>query len=167
MWSFLWYWWCRFCKFCWWQYSISVIGQLKVGIEEIFDWFTKHFHKKNADKYNLITSSKTAVEMEISNITVKSEDKLLGIITFWKFKPSCKSALQKGYEKPLSSKSRSSCLVVFLGKDGLEICTKLTGEHPFRSVVSIKLLCKLYWNYTSAWVLLICCIFSEHLEEQL
>ena len=30
---------------------------------------------------------------------------------------------------------------VFLGKDVLKICSKFTGEHPYRSVISIKLLC--------------------------
>ena len=30
---------------------------------------------------------------------------------------------------------------VFLGKGGLKICSKFTGEHPCRSVISIKLLC--------------------------
>ena len=64
---------------------ISVLGQLKGGIEEILDWFTKNFRKENADKYHLITSSKTAVEMEISNIIVISEKKvtILGIYSFF------------------------------------------------------------------------------------
>ena len=30
---------------------------------------------------------------------------------------------------------------VFLGKGVLKICSKFTGEHPHRSVISIKLLC--------------------------
>ena len=34
---------------------------------------------------------------------------------------------------------RSSPSEVFLGKDALEICSKFTGEHPCRSVISIKL----------------------------
>ena len=60
---------------------ISVLGQLKGGIDEIFYWFTKNFHKGNADKCHLITSSKAHVEMEVSNIAVISEEKvkLLGI----------------------------------------------------------------------------------------
>ena len=36
---------------------------------------------------------------------------------------------------------RSSPPEVFLGKDVLKICSKFTGEHPCRSVISIKLLC--------------------------
>ena len=36
---------------------------------------------------------------------------------------------------------RSAPPEVFLGKSVLKICTKFTGEHPMRSVVSIKLLC--------------------------
>ena len=37
--------------------------------------------------------------------------------------------------------SRSSSPEVFLGKGVLKICSKFTGEHPCRSVISIKLLC--------------------------
>ena len=42
---------------------------------------------------------------------------------------------------------RSSHPEVFLGKGVLKTCSKFTGEHPCRSVISIKLK--------------ICCIFSE------
>ena len=34
---------------------------------------------------------------------------------------------------------RSSCRKVFLGKAVLKICSQFTGEHPCRSVISIKL----------------------------
>ena len=37
---------------------------------------------------------------------------------------------------------RSSHPEVFLGKGVLKICSKFTGEHPCRSVISIKFLCK-------------------------
>ena len=36
---------------------------------------------------------------------------------------------------------RSSHSEVFLGKGVLKICSKFTGEHPCRSVISINLLC--------------------------
>ena len=36
---------------------------------------------------------------------------------------------------------RNSRPQVFLGKGALKICSKFTGEHPCRSVISIKLLC--------------------------
>ena len=36
---------------------------------------------------------------------------------------------------------RSSHLEVFLRKGVLKICTKFTGEHSCRSIISIKLLC--------------------------
>ena len=36
---------------------------------------------------------------------------------------------------------RSSHSEVFLGKGDLKMCSKYTGEHPCRSVISIKLLC--------------------------
>ena len=39
------------------------------------------------------------------------------------------------------STSRSSRSEVFLGKGVLKICNKFTGEHPCRSMISIKLLC--------------------------
>ena len=37
--------------------------------------------------------------------------------------------------------TRNSCPEVFLRKGVLNICSKSTGEHPCRSVISIKLLC--------------------------
>ena len=39
---------------------------------------------------------------------------------------------------------------MFLGKGVPKICSKFTGEHPCRSVISIL---QLYWNHTSTWVL--------------
>ena len=36
---------------------------------------------------------------------------------------------------------RSSSPEVFLGKGVLKICSKFTGKHPCRSVISVKLLC--------------------------
>ena len=36
---------------------------------------------------------------------------------------------------------RRSPLKIFLGKGVLKICNKFTEEHPYRSVISIKLLC--------------------------
>ena len=53
----------------------SVLGQFKGGIDKIFDWFKKAFLKGNADKCHLITSSKTPVEIEASNITIMGEEK--------------------------------------------------------------------------------------------
>ena len=38
-------------------------------------------------------------------------------------------------------KSRSSHPEMFLEKVALKICSKFTGEQPYRSVISIKLLC--------------------------
>ena len=63
------------------SYKISVFGQLKGGIDKISDWFKNNFLKGNADKCHLITSSKTPVEIDVSNITIMSEEKvkLVGI----------------------------------------------------------------------------------------
>ena len=61
---------------------ISIVGQLKGGIDKIFHWSTKNFINGNANKCYLITSSKTPVETAaVSNVTVTNEDKfkLLGI----------------------------------------------------------------------------------------
>ena len=60
---------------------ISALGRLKEGIDKIFYSFKKKFLKGNADKCHLITSSKTPVGIEVSNITIMSEKKvkLLGI----------------------------------------------------------------------------------------
>ena len=43
--------------------------------------------------------------------------------------------------RPINRLYRSNSLEVFLGKGVLKICSKFTGEHPCRSVISIKLLC--------------------------
>ena len=61
---------------------------------------------------------------------------------------------------------RSSRPNVFLRNGALKICSKFTGKHPRRSVISIKLLCNFFeiTLYFSVAVLLwSCCIFSEHL----
>ena len=49
---------------------ISVLGQLKGGIDKIF------CVKGNADKCHLITSSKTPVGIEVTNMTIMSEEKI-------------------------------------------------------------------------------------------
>ena len=54
-------------------------------------------------------------------------------------------------------KCRGSCPEVFLEKGALKICSKFTGEHPCRNVITIKLL------FGMGVLLEICCIFSEHL----
>ena len=57
---------------------------------------------------------------------------------------------------------RSSSLQVFVKTAVLEICSKFTGEHPCRSVISIKLV-RNFTEITVPYVLLcICCIFAEH-----
>ena len=60
---------------------ISILGQLKGGIDKLFDWFKNIFLKGNVDKCHLITSSKTPVRIEVANMTIMSEEKakLLGI----------------------------------------------------------------------------------------
>ena len=72
----------------------SVLGQLKGSIGKIFDWFKKVFLKGNADKCHLITSSKTPVGIEVSNITIMSEEKveLLGLNFDYQISQLCKKA---------------------------------------------------------------------------
>ena len=41
----------------------------------------------------------------------------------------------------LNGNTRNSRPEVFIREDVLKICSKFTGEHPCRSVISIKLLC--------------------------
>ena len=55
---------------------ISVLGQLKGGIDKVFDWFKKKILKGDADKCLLITSSKTPVGIEVANMTIMSEEKV-------------------------------------------------------------------------------------------
>ena len=45
-------------------------------------------------------------------------------------------------------KSRSSHPEVFLGKGGLKICSRFTGEHPCRCAISIKLFCNAAWVFS-------------------
>ena len=56
---------------------------------------------------------------------------------------------------------RSSHPGMFLVKDVLKICSKLTGEHPCRSVISIKLLPTLMKSHLSMSVLLLITWLSE------
>ena len=56
--------------------TISALRQFKGGIDKLFDWNTKNFLKGNADKCNLIASSNTSMEIEVSNITVISKEKV-------------------------------------------------------------------------------------------
>ena len=57
---------------------------------------------------------------------------------------------------PFSGNFRSCRPQVFLGNGVLKICSKFTGEHPYRSASSI--------NCTSAW--LFSCKFSAYLQKQ-
>ena len=52
---------------------ISVLGQLKGGIDKIFDGLKKNL-EENAEKCHLITSSKTPVGIEVANMTIMSEE---------------------------------------------------------------------------------------------
>ena len=50
---------------------------------------------------------------------------------------------------------------MFLGKGVLKICSKFTGEHPWRIVFN-KVAFQLYWNCTSTWV--ISCKFAAYFQ---
>ena len=65
----------------------------------------------------------------------------------------------KSFSQVLLVMSRSSRSEVLLGKGVLKICSTFTGEHPCRSMISIKL----QSNFGMGVLLQICCIFSEHL----
>ena len=47
----------------------------------------------------------------------------------------------RGTETGMSMMFRSSHPEVFVGKGVLKTCSKCTGEHPYRSVILVKLLC--------------------------
>ena len=55
---------------------ISVLGQIKGGIDTIFVWFKKKCLKGSADKCHLITSSEAPVEIKLSSIIIMSEEKI-------------------------------------------------------------------------------------------
>ena len=66
------------------------------------------------------------------------------IILSWKVSIFLKTTLKRSInDQSLTWKStfRSSHPEVFLEKGALKTCSKFTGEHPCRSVISIKLLC--------------------------
>ena len=56
-----------------------------------------------------------------------------------KWSPNKLVVLQQ--QRCIETTVRSSHSEVFLGKGVLKICSKFTGEHPCRSMISIKLLC--------------------------
>ena len=58
---------------------------------------------------------------------------------------------------PTTIDIRSSRPEVLLEKGPLKICSKFTGEQPFRSVISVKLLCN-----TSVWVF--SCKFAAYFQ---
>ena len=49
---------------------------------------------------------------------------------------------QKLLEVIVTDSHGSSPTEVFFGKGVLEMCSRFTGENPFKNVISIKLLCK-------------------------
>ena len=57
---------------------------------------------------------------------------------------------------------RSSPLEVLLGKRILKLGSKFTGEHPCRSLISIKVAKQVYWNHISAWVF--SCKFAAYFQ---
>ena len=66
-----------------------------------------------------------------------------------------KYSKSEDYNVNILSFFRSSHLEVFLVKGVLKICSKFTGEHPYQSVVSIKLQINCGWVATSGWLLLL------------
>ena len=60
---------------------IPILEKLEKDIQSMFDWFSEHFLKANADNCHLIASSKVPVDIQISDIkgTSGSRVKLLGI----------------------------------------------------------------------------------------
>ena len=60
---------------------IPILEKLEKDIQSMFDWFSEHFLKANADNCHLIASSKVPVDIQISDIkgTSESRVKLLGI----------------------------------------------------------------------------------------
>ena len=70
----------------------------------------------------------------------------MAILAFWQF---CNSTAikctsnpnQTGMDQTDIPLFRSSHPEVFLWKSVVKICSKFTGEHPYRSAISMKLLC--------------------------
>ena len=56
--------------------------------------------------------------------------------------------------------STERALCVFLGKGVLKICSKFTGEHPCKSVISIKLLCYIFSDHLFIRTLMEGCLYE-------
>ena len=80
--------------------------------------------------------------------------------------PSADSYSPSSYD-PCNGTSEAAVQRCSLKNRVLKICNKVTGEHPYTSMISIKLLCNfteiMLWHGCSPVILSICFIFSEHL----
>ena len=94
----------------------SVLGQLKGSIDKISDWFKKIFLKGNVDKCHLITSSKTPVGIEVSNINVMGEEKvkLLELNFDYQISQLCKKACSNSVFKYINISQRKLIANAFI-----------------------------------------------------
>ena len=76
-------------------------------------------------------------EDESQGNMIHGHDELHSVIESERIVHCCTNHVE--YQKTHTCKTQSNCPEVFLGKGVLNICSKLTGEHPCRSVISIKL----------------------------
>ena len=53
-----------------------VLGNLQGALEKVFHWFSTNHLVANAGKYHLLTSSKTPVDIHISNTEILNEEKV-------------------------------------------------------------------------------------------
>ena len=71
------------------------------------------------------------------------------------------TAPSKSFYITFVDRRRRSTPDMFFKKNVLKICRKFAGEHPYRSVISRKLLCN-YWNHISAWMF--SCKFAAYFQ---
>ena len=115
---------------------------------KIKSWTTlKHLNQINRDRF----TKPATYNIQICILQPWSivEKSFITHVTWFVDLPVLKNSVNK-MKLCRRTNSRSCHLELFWRKVILKICVKFTGEHPCRSVISIKL--QLHWNHTSTWV---------------
>ena len=123
--------------------DIAIISSAHYCVVSVTNvWFFYMFHRLkmpgNSHKY----SKQWVTNFHISLKYFHTGISWCGFIKFWGFYEFGKAGkIGRSSQRWKNQFFRSSRSDVFLKKDILKICSKFRGEHPCRSVISIKLLC--------------------------
>ena len=120
-----------------------------VSYKNVFKYFTKSFGAFTWSKFSFLFPTFCFIWYAFACWMYKNNNINIYLHANWK-------------RRIVNTLASSSHPEVFLRKSVLKICNKFTGEHPGRSVISIKLLLQLYWNHTSAWMFF--CKFATYFQ---